>query len=222
MVLMVLWVVLEIAFFILVRFYVHPKLEAIKTPHHHFSDPLATIKRVFDTIDSLEHMSLERYLFKFFKESKFEEIQIENFRSFIAWAMFGQHLKDLSQAESLQVAAAIEEAYSRYEILHKMKPGKNHKVKHTAFNLEPLQYIHRPLLMYVGAGVLEVTSDYFSLRMNGFISHEIGGFKYWYRHKTVSNKNTKNYKNYKNMKTSSLSSDSGSFGSCCYVVFVTF
>lgn len=177
-----IWVVLEIGFFYLINYVLAPTLQTMNDPHHHHMDPTVCILRVFDTLDALDNISFEHYLFKFFKEAKFEDIHIENVRSFFGWAMYGLFDKDLSKEERAQVQLVMEEAQRRYHhVLGKMKPGFNPAVQHTAFNLEPIPFVHRPLLMYIGASLIEIVSNLFLLRMAGFQKLELDGVTYWYR-----------------------------------------
>lgn len=76
----------------------------------------------------------------------------------------------------------FQELSSRYELFGNLKPGFNPKAGHVAFTLEPVPYIHRPLFIYIAAGVFEFVSSCFLLRARGFQSSYIRNLRYWIRH----------------------------------------
>ncbi len=165
----------------LVTSVVEPKLQILKKPLSCPVDPVECIFRVMDSIDSLKSYSIDSYLSGFFRGAKFTDIHCENIRSFLAWAMFAKHVQDLTEIEASKVGDAYNEVFRRHPILHTLNPGFNPNIKHVAFNLEPIPYIHRPLLFYVSMGLIEIFSNALFLRTAGFQSLTLGGNNYWFK-----------------------------------------
>lgn len=99
----------------------------------------------------------------------------------MAWILFNKSIKKLTKSERGSVESFFEELSEKYEILRNMKPGYNPSVRHVAFTLEPVQFLHRPLFMYIAVGVLEGMANAILLRACGFQYLEKGGLTYWFR-----------------------------------------
>jgi len=177
----ILWIVMELSFYYLLRSVVHPKLQPLGTPLPCPVDPVECIFRVMDSIDALKSYSIESYLSGFFRGAKFEDIYHENIRSFLSWAMYVKYVPDLTDEEYKKVDTAYQEVFSRHPILHLLKKGFNPKIKHVAFNLEPVPFIHRPLFLYILMGLVEFFSTALFLRRFGFQCLNMKGNTYWYR-----------------------------------------
>jgi len=94
--------------------------------------------------------------------------------------MYNTKYDILKSDEKENVEIVINEAIRRHNLTN-IKEGYNPKVRHIAMTLEPVPYIHRPLVMYISTGLLEILSNIFFLRLKGFQCYEIRGIKYWYR-----------------------------------------
>ena len=177
----IFWLILEIAFYVVIDYFVVPRLHTFKKPQAIENCPFEFFKRILDCLDSLQCYNIERYVSGFCRGANFEDIYTDNFRAFIAWAMFGKHLHDIVPEEATYLSFLMEEIYRRYPQMRNLKPGFNPKVKHTNFTLERVPYIHRPLFLYVLAGLNEFVWNTIILRMSGFQSLEMSGVNYWIR-----------------------------------------
>lgn len=177
----ILWLILELSFFYMLHHIVVPKLQDLGTPLSCPVDPVECIFRIMDAIDALKSYSIESYMSGFFRGANFRDIRHENIRSFLSWAMYVKRIPDLTDEEYKRVDIAYKEVFKRHPILHTLEPGFNPDVKHVAFNLEPVPYIHRPLFMYIVMGLMEVFSNAWYLRRNGFQNLSMKGNTYWFR-----------------------------------------
>jgi pimeloyl-ACP methyl ester carboxylesterase len=177
----VIWICLEIAFWYVIEFVVVPRLQRLSKPSPVSADPIKFFVKILDAIDSLKGYSIQEYIEGFFHRSKLEDIYVENFRSFLAWAMFGKFREDLDEQDLFFLEKLEKELHRRYKVLQTLKPGYNPKIKHTSFTLEEIPHVHRPLLVYVAAGVTEMIFNAVFLRLKGFQRMGVRGLNYWYK-----------------------------------------
>ena len=81
--------------------------------------------------------------------------------------MYNSKHEVLKSDEKKNVDIVINEAIRRHNLTN-VKEGYNPKVRHVAMTLEPVPYIHRPLVMYISTGLLEILCNIFFLRLRGF------------------------------------------------------
>jgi pimeloyl-ACP methyl ester carboxylesterase len=175
------WIVLEIGFFLVVYFMVLPGLQKLNKPHAYPTDNVVFLKRILDSVKEIKSYTFEQYLQGFFRGAKFDDIYKDNFRSFLAWAMFGKNLEDLTEKDGKNINEVYDYAAHLCPVVHTLKPGFNPVVKHCAMTLEPIPVIHRPLLLYVLANLMEAASNTIFLRACGFQNLELNGMTYWYK-----------------------------------------
>jgi len=171
----------ELGFFIVVYFHLLPSLQKLTKPHAFPTNTVQFMKRILDSVREIKCYSFEQYIEGFFRGAKFEEVRQENFKSFLAWAMFGKHLKDLSSQDKVDINEVSEYAAHIHPAVRKVKPGFNPNIKHCCMTLEPIPTIHRPLMTYVIVALMEALANTLFLRMRGFQSLEVDGMTYWYR-----------------------------------------
>jgi pimeloyl-ACP methyl ester carboxylesterase len=173
------WLVIEIFFFVHMKFTVLKKLCPLRPP----LPPLSCQRKlIFRTIDLLEKLkgvySVEEFISGFFFGAKVDELRQDNLKSFLAWAMFGRHLQDITDEQLHDVDICVEEFAQRHGVI--LKPGLNSAVRHIDMTLVDFPYWHRPLAMYVGAAVVEMIGN-FIYRGCGFVRLEMKGVTYWFR-----------------------------------------
>lgn len=177
------WFLLEVMFWLLIEFYVGPKLQKMQKPFVIDGCPTQFFQRILDTLDSLgEHYHIDKYIEGFCNQAKVEDVCLENLRAFISWAMFGKHIPSLSESEEQHVNHFMKDLHRRYDVVRNMKQGYNPNVSHCSFTLEPVPYIHRPLLFYILAGFNEFVWNTLILRTNGFRSMQLSSVHYWIKH----------------------------------------
>lgn len=182
------WLLLEIMFWLLIDYYVAPKLQAMQKPYVIDGCPMVFFRRILDTLDSLSgHYHIGQYIEGFCNQAKLEDIYLDNLRAFLTWAMFGKHIPSLNHEEAQHLDELMKELSKRYDVVRNMPSGYNPNVSHCCFTLEPVPYIHRPLLFYILAGFNEFVWNTLILRTNGFSSMEISSsttpsVKYWVKY----------------------------------------
>jgi pimeloyl-ACP methyl ester carboxylesterase len=72
----------------------------------------------------------------------------------------------------------VSEICGRLEL--NLSPGYNYDIKHVKMTLEPIPFIHRPLIVYLFTGISNKMTDFFLL-FSGFKRCESGPVRYWYR-----------------------------------------
>jgi pimeloyl-ACP methyl ester carboxylesterase len=176
----VAWIVVEIMFAICVYFVILPELNKLKPPPPYHGDIVTMMKKTFDEVKSLKSYTFEMYVSGFCNGAKFEDIHIDNFRSFLAWGMFHKYLNTVTPQEAREIDEVLEYIESQHPEIHNLKPGMNPAVSNCSMTLEPLPIIHRPLILYVTVNLMETLANAVFLRACGFHSMEHDGMHYWY------------------------------------------
>ena len=172
------WIVLELLFWLFVHFVIVKKVQTLSKPQKYSIEPLKLIKKVMDTIDEMESYNFDMFVHGFFRGAKLSDLCKENMRSFLSWAMFASRLTDLSPEDTATLDLGYEESCRRYGSL---KDGFNPDVKHIAMTLEPVPYIHRPLLLYILFGVCDLFANILYFKAKGFQKFEMNDRTYWYK-----------------------------------------
>jgi len=175
------WMVLEIAFAAIIYWGILPKLHKLRPAPPYHGNIVNMMKKTFDEVKILESYSFEMYVSGFCNGAKFEDIHIDNFRSFLAWGMFHKHLETVTAQEEEDIAEVLDHIGKIHPEVYKLKPGKNPAVTNCAMTLEPLPIIHRPLLIYLLVNLSETFANAVFLRAGGFQSMEHEGTHYWYK-----------------------------------------
>jgi len=180
----IFWVILEVAFFVIIQAVLLPTLQKLKPPDNRFckSNVVDFMRRILDCMQDLQGYSIEQYIRGFLCNAPFEDICVDNIRSLLAWALFSKHLKDLSSVELVDIQAVYDMTCQKFPELSKIKAGFNPKLKHVSMSLEPIPFIHRPLFVYVAVHLGEaIINNIFLRTMYGFQSLELNGITYWYK-----------------------------------------
>jgi len=198
------WLLLEIGFFFVVYFHLLPGLQKLTKPHPFHTDTVKFMERILDSVHEIKSYSFEKYISGFFQGAKFEDVYQGNFLSFLAWAMVGKRLDDVTEKDMELILKVSEYAAQHHPAVAKVKPGFNPDVRHCAMTLEPIPIIHRPLLTYVLVNLMEIVFNTIFLKACGFQSLEIDGMTYWYKNQGLLNSSA-----------GSSSSPSSAFPSTC-------
>jgi len=103
----------------------------------------------------------------------------DNIAEFLSWACYNSHLPELSGAQRAHIADFFTYIEAKHGVV--LPKGINSDVKCVQLSLEPVTYIHRPLLMYVGVFCLELVMQ-FTLYFVGFSQKTTSaGLCYWFR-----------------------------------------
>lgn len=177
------WLLLEALFWLMIECWVGPRLQKIQNPYVIEGCPMVYFRRILDTIDSLgDYYPIQKYIEGFCNQAKLQDIYLDNLRAFLTWAMFGKHIPNLNDRENQYIKDLMKELHRRYEVVREMRPGFNPQVNHCSFTLEPVPYIHRPLLFYILAGFNEFVWNSLILRTSGYCSMELNSVGYWIKY----------------------------------------
>lgn len=98
---------------------------------------------------------------------------------FFSWAFFGKHYQDLTRVEHLELDKIYMTLQERYNLY--FAKGKSPTMTARLLTLEDVQPMHRPLLVYIGVGLLKMFGG-MVLRMLGFRRYTTkAGLAYWHR-----------------------------------------
>jgi hypothetical protein len=112
----------------------------------------------------------------FFLGAEVKDIRLGNMRSFLAWAMYSADFESLDEQEKAAIGAAASSIVSKTNL--SLSEGYNPNVKHIKMTLNPISYVHRPCLLYLGSAAKNAFGDLI-LQYNGFKQGSVGGISYW-------------------------------------------
>jgi pimeloyl-ACP methyl ester carboxylesterase len=167
---------IELIFYIIVHYFVLPNIQPLKEPPPH-DDAHETFDRILNSLDKLETYEFETFFRGYFKFIPMEDIYEENFESFLAWVTYSKKLTDVDDVELAVVHSQKEKVYKRYNLT--LKPGHNPGCEHCCMTYEDIPFIHRPLFVYVLAGLFDVVGGIL-YRSAGFRRLEYNGMEYWH------------------------------------------
>mmetsp|Transcript_2633 Transcript_2633/g.3950 ORF Transcript_2633/g.3950 Transcript_2633/m.3950 type:complete len:458 (+) Transcript_2633:101-1474(+) len=172
------WLFAEFCFYIIMKYAVNNSLQALKTPPKYDNCPVSIVMRILDTLEELESYTLEKFLSGWFCGASINKIRQNNIRGFVSWVMYASFWRDLTTEQAEKVDSIIDVISKRLNVV--FEPGTNPYVKHVHMTLEPLHYLHRPLLLYVIIGIKDVFAD-ISLQALGFQKLRYKTVSYWFR-----------------------------------------
>lgn len=172
------WIGFEICFWFILRFVIIESLQKLSKPQKYSMNETALMFKILDSMDSFKTYTFDKFLYGFFRGASKSEILSGNYESFLAWAMYASHYRDLNDKQKEQVAIVVAEMQKRYGGI---ESGNNPKVKHICMTLERLSYIHRPLAFYIVVGITEIWTNEVYFRVRGFQRLSAHGHTYWYR-----------------------------------------
>ena len=125
MMLVMVWFMLEIGFFMVVQFILLPNGQKLTKAHPYHGDMIQMMKRCVDLVKQLHCYSFDKYLSGFCCGADFKDIHLENWRSFLAWAMYNKHLPELNERELEDLETCHQYAQQEHPVMRTMKPGFN-------------------------------------------------------------------------------------------------
>lgn len=157
------------------------KSTKVKKPLKYDKCSIDIVKRILDNIDQLESYDIVKFFEGWFCGTDISSIRLGNMREFVSWVMYASHFRDLKVSDSENVNFIIQDISSRMNTV--FEEGHNLSISHVHMTLEPLHYIHRPLILYIAIGIKNIFSDV-SLQALGYHRLKLKGTTYWYRPST--------------------------------------
>jgi hypothetical protein len=173
------YLLLEVLFFLYVACILTPKLQPTKPGQASlFKDPAKMIYDIFTMLEKSEVYTFEKWCCGFCLESDFEDIYSLNFESAISWAIFTSTLENLNSEQRFIIEEVRKNAEKRFSV--SFKPGYNESVKNANFNLEPVYYLHKPLILYAGINIVASYQNFRYLYGCGLNYYQLPcGANYW-------------------------------------------
>lgn len=176
------WLLAEVCFAALMHFAAQSSLNNLSTPLQYNDCPGYIVNRILNNIKFLKTYSLQKFMEGWFCNTPFDEIRIQNVREFLAWAMHASFYNDLTSTQHAKIDETIVTIQTDHNLT--FTPGYNPKAKHVSMTLEPLHYIHCPLIIYILIGVKNLLTDFLLLAC-GFRRLQHSSVRYWHRPRPV-------------------------------------
>jgi pimeloyl-ACP methyl ester carboxylesterase len=184
MALSLVWFVLELFFYILVRCSLMPLIEiqTVKAPEPHDPrDRLVFVTKTMDLLQNLKGYDPTQFMENAFRGAPVSEIRRENVLSFLAWAIYGSDMEGIDYGQTRELISIFDIYTERFKDKVEFKPGFNSNLKHVKLNRDTdVPYLFRPLIVYGILKASEVCANLFLLRPCGFTRGDMEGTTYWY------------------------------------------
>ena len=193
--LLFLYLTVEIVFYLYIILYLDPSIqEPIGQEHTPIQKTLYTQSTRESLHEALlmlhkvkDHYSFESWCYLFFLRSNLEDVHTENMDSAFAWAIYAEELHELSEVEKNAVVSLRKEALELFRT--SLREGFNPDVRHVRFNMEPVTYIHKPVITYAALTIVDFYA-HIHLAVLGFKRYWLPDrTSYWYRPSGVGGEN---------------------------------
>lgn len=184
-----IYVFIEFIFYFYIKYITAPRLQKksdIQSPW--FNDPNEMILEVMNLVDIIKNeYSFEEFAVGFFNGAKFSDIFTENFDSFLACSIYVTELNCLDSDQRKNIENVRNFVTKKFKCT--FKDGHNPNVTHAKFALEDVNYIHRPLILYM---IIKLVNLIYMARyfwFSGFKKCTLkNGATYWIREDKFSTK----------------------------------
>ena len=112
-------------------------------------------------------------------DAPFSDIKRDNIAEFLSWCMFNLPPSAVSRTQGLEISDVISYLKERHGV--EFSAGHNEEVRCVKLSLEPVEYLPRPLLCYVGVFFLEKLMQYTFCMMGFSMKTTKTGLSYWFR-----------------------------------------
>jgi pimeloyl-ACP methyl ester carboxylesterase len=188
-----LWAFGEALFAFFMYFVVAPKLHELRPlPTENF-EPIQLMEKVLHAVDILDSYSIENMLRGYFLDASISQIRIGNLASFVAWAIFQSTDSNLSEEDrgKLEEMVTMLVEYCQKQGLE-FEAGYNPTLRHVSMTIEPVNFIHRPLLLYAIRSIVYNVLEFWAVSVLGFVCHSHAGLRYWHRPRKGCDENDTN------------------------------
>jgi pimeloyl-ACP methyl ester carboxylesterase len=173
-----IWLLAEFIFYFVIKYLVSVKLHKLTKPLPYDIAPKDLILKILDCNDKLEIYDSQAFISGWFCGAPLRDIKYQNALEFFAWAMYAKYLHEISEQDLNEIKEVIAIAQQRLHL--PLEEGHNPHVRHIHMTLEPLHYLHRPLLMYALIQSKNILTG-IGLRAMGYRKYSFKSLSYWYR-----------------------------------------
>mmetsp|Transcript_2165 Transcript_2165/g.3193 ORF Transcript_2165/g.3193 Transcript_2165/m.3193 type:complete len:483 (-) Transcript_2165:147-1595(-) len=180
-------IVVELVFYLSIRFSYVGSVAKKAKPERLPENPEALLGVMMQTLYDLHHSGVytwQQFISGWFCHAPCESVRKENMREFLAWCMYNKTNRQLTPGQRRTTSRMIGKFESKFSM--KFKSGYNPSTKTIAFTHEPLEWFHRPLLVYLVSWGLRAVTDVIFI-LFGFRYQDQNGISYMYKkgpHKT--------------------------------------
>lgn len=176
---LVTWLLAEIFFYALIRCVLLPKLERpTENQVAWFKKPDDILRGAFQLIKQHSHYyTFHDFVSGFCNKANIKHIHSTHFERFLAWAIYGAHIDNLSAEEKNVVTSLQLDASTVFDM--NWAEEASPEITHCKFSLEDLDYIHHPLLLHAFFRMTEWYYTMKHLRTCGYTKQSFGTATYW-------------------------------------------
>jgi pimeloyl-ACP methyl ester carboxylesterase len=172
------WLLSEFFFYLIIKFLVTTQLSKLTPPLPYDISPSDLILKILDCNDKLEIYDSQAFISGWFCGAPLRDIKLNNAIEFFAWAMYAKLSQNLSLDEMNELLKVLLIVKERLHL--PLEDGYNPHVRHIHMTLEPLHYLHRPLLLYLLIHCKNIFTG-IGLRAMGYRKYTFKTISYWYR-----------------------------------------
>ena len=184
---LLLYLAAELMFYLYIVMYLDPRIQEplgqgdkpiqktlfTSSARESLKEALLMLNRVRD------HYSFESWCYLLFLRRDLKDVYTENMDSAFAWAMYTKELHQLSNVDKNAVVSLRKEALVMFGAT--LKEGFNPDIRHVRFNLEPVTYVHKPLISYMTLAIVDFYA-HIHLGALGFTRYFLpDGTSYWHK-----------------------------------------
>jgi len=105
---LVCWLCLEVAFWIYIRWYLSPLLNARRVPPQSHRGPREHLEVIFRHIEMMrDYYPMDRFVSGWLGGARIEDVRQDNIKVVFAWVLYSLHLEELSTPQLQLVEEAV-------------------------------------------------------------------------------------------------------------------
>ncbi len=174
---------LEVIFQLLCRWQLRMLQKRSPVAPYPNSNNRAYIKRVLDLLVNMHGENSSEELKKFLSgwclDAPFDECRKGNVEEFLAWAMWGKDARDMDAHEAADVNVFFDRIERDHDVV--LPPGYNDEVRCARLSLEDVEYIPRPLPLYIVLRLLHLFKHLVLVMMGFRKRKDSNGTKFYER-----------------------------------------
>ena len=178
----ILYLILEGLFFCYQIFLYHIKTQPLTKPIPPNESPRELFFKVLVQASKLKSYGVRRFMEGWFLGAKLQDIKRGNLKEFVCWGFVARSVEDLTEEEDEEIEGIVDSVIVEYKV--NFEDGYNEEVSCCKMTLEDIEFIPRPLLLYVLIAMKQLAT-YLILQMWGFRLRRVGGGMSYY-HKVSS------------------------------------
>ena len=157
-----IYLLVELIFWIYIRFYLHPKICILNPIEEVDPTPIETMNKICESLKDIQHVySIEKFIMGWCLGAKtISDCRDGNIKSFLIWAFYGKAYNN-GIGHNKNVIITLNKLYNMLEcnfpiIFNKIQQGYNPDLQHARMSLtKDIHILHRPLVLYILVRIIE-------------------------------------------------------------------